>query len=74
MDTVYSRTGENSGKNDQSGYEHHPITKPEGVIGDCLAPAHIASAFYSGHKYAREFDEPDRGDVPFKRERDTLET
>jgi len=42
-------------------------------IGDCLAPGIIASAVYSGHKYAREFDEPDLGDVPFKRERDILE-
>jgi len=38
-------------------------------IGDCLAPGLIASAVYSGHRYAREFDEPHPGDVPFKRER-----
>ena len=37
-------------------------------IGDCLAPGIIASAVYSGHKFAREFDEPDPEDVPFKRE------
>jgi dimethylamine/trimethylamine dehydrogenase len=41
-------------------------------IGDCLAPGIIASAVFSGHKYAREFDEPDLGDVPFKREGDVL--
>jgi dimethylamine/trimethylamine dehydrogenase len=41
-------------------------------IGDCLAPGTIASAVFSGHKYAREFDEPDPGDVPFKRERNVL--
>ena len=34
-------------------------------IGDCLAPGIIASAVYSGHKFAREFDEPDRGIVAF---------
>jgi len=38
-------------------------------IGDCLAPGIIASAVFSGHRFAREFDEPDPGDVPFKRER-----
>ena len=41
-------------------------------IGDCLAPGTIASVVFSGHKFAREFDEPDRGDVPFKRERNVL--
>jgi len=37
-------------------------------IGDCLAPASIAHAVYAGHLYAREFDEPKRDGVPFKRE------
>ena len=41
-------------------------------IGDCLAPGTIVSAVFSGHKFAREFDEPDLGDVPFKRERNVL--
>ncbi len=41
-------------------------------IGDCLAPGTIASAVFSGHKFAREFDEPDPGDVPFKREVNVL--
>ncbi|MGE0240655.1 MAG: FAD-dependent oxidoreductase [Parvibaculaceae bacterium] len=27
-------------------------------IGDCLSPSHIADAVYSGHRFAREFDEP----------------
>jgi dimethylamine/trimethylamine dehydrogenase len=36
-------------------------------IGDCLAPATIAHAVYSGHRYAREMDaKPD--EVPFRRE------
>ena len=38
-------------------------------IGDCLAPATIAAAVYSGHKFAREFGELVDLDVPpFKRE------
>ena len=42
-------------------------------IGDCLAPATIAAAVYSGHRYAREMDDPgsrDPGsrDVGFRRE------
>jgi len=41
-------------------------------IGDCLAPGTLASAVYSGHRYARELDEPDVGDVPFRRERVTV--
>jgi dimethylamine/trimethylamine dehydrogenase len=41
-------------------------------IGDCLAPGTIASSVYSGHKFAREFDEPKPADVPFKRERNVL--
>ena len=37
-------------------------------IGDCLAPGTIAAAIYSGHRYAREFDEPAASGVPFRRE------
>ncbi|MGO1120712.1 oxidoreductase [Rhodovibrionaceae bacterium A322] len=38
-------------------------------IGDCYAPGTIAAAVYSGHRYARELDEPDTGEVvPFRRE------
>ncbi len=37
-------------------------------IGDCLAPATIAAAVYSGHRYAREAGiSPDEG-VPFRRQ------
>ena len=38
-------------------------------IGDCLAPSTIARAVHSGHKFAREFDEPTPGTVSFKREK-----
>ena len=39
------------------------------VIGDAEAPGPIAWAVYSGHRYARELDEPGRGDeLPFRRE------
>lgn len=38
-------------------------------IGDCDAPAIIASAVYAGHKYAREFDVPDADAYSIKRDR-----
>ena len=39
------------------------------LIGDAAAPGPIAWATYAGHRYARELDEPDRGDaLPFRRE------
>jgi dimethylamine/trimethylamine dehydrogenase len=38
-------------------------------IGDCLAPGTIATAVYSGHKYARELDAVVLDPVPFRRER-----
>jgi dimethylamine/trimethylamine dehydrogenase len=41
-------------------------------IGDCLAPGTIASSVFSGHKFARDFDEPELRDVPFKREINVL--
>ena len=37
-------------------------------VGDCLAPGTIAAAVYSGHRYARELDEPIQDGVPFRRE------
>lgn len=37
-------------------------------IGDCHAPATIAAAVYAGHRYARECDEPESGEIPFRRE------
>ena len=38
-------------------------------IGDCLAPGTIATAVYSGHRYAREMDAVVPVGVPFLRER-----
>jgi dimethylamine/trimethylamine dehydrogenase len=38
-------------------------------IGDCLAPGTIATAVYSGHRFAREMDEQVTDGVPFLRER-----
>ncbi len=37
-------------------------------IGDCLAPGTIAAAVYSGHRFARELDQPAPDGVPFRRE------
>ncbi len=37
-------------------------------IGDCLAPGTIATAVYSGHRYAREMDTEVPIGVPFRRE------
>jgi dimethylamine/trimethylamine dehydrogenase len=37
-------------------------------IGDCLAPGTIATAVYSGHRYARELDTEVLVPVPFIRE------
>ena len=41
-------------------------------VGDCMAPGTIAAAVFEGHRYARELDEPNPADVPFKRERIAL--
>jgi dimethylamine/trimethylamine dehydrogenase len=39
------------------------------VFGDAEAAGPIAWATYAGHRYARELDEPDRGDaLSFRRE------
>jgi dimethylamine/trimethylamine dehydrogenase len=35
-------------------------------IGDCLGPSTVANAVFSGHRYARELDNPIEGDVPFR--------
>jgi dimethylamine/trimethylamine dehydrogenase len=40
-------------------------------IGDCLAPGTIATAVYSGHRYAREMDEPESR-ASFRREHATV--
>ena len=37
-------------------------------IGDCYSPGAIVHAVYSGHRYARELDEPPSDDLPFKTE------
>ncbi len=37
-------------------------------IGDCVAPALIATAVFSGHEYARNFEEPSPNGLPFLRE------
>jgi dimethylamine/trimethylamine dehydrogenase len=37
-------------------------------VGDCLAPGTIATAVYSGHRYARQMDAPVPVGVPFRRE------
>jgi dimethylamine/trimethylamine dehydrogenase len=37
-------------------------------IGDCWAPSTIAAAVYAGHRYAREFDQPQSDEVAFRRE------
>jgi dimethylamine/trimethylamine dehydrogenase len=43
--------------------------KTVSLIGDAAAPGPIAWATYAGHRYARELDEPDRGDaLSFRRE------
>jgi dimethylamine/trimethylamine dehydrogenase len=39
------------------------------AIGDALAPGLIVDAVYAGHRFAREFQAPDPGDVRFRRER-----
>ncbi len=41
-------------------------------IGDCLGPATIAAAVYSGHSYARALGDTTLAQVPFKRELPTL--
>ncbi len=48
-------------------------TKPPGVtsIGDCLVPSSIADAVFSGHRFAREFEQPILN-RPVRRERPPL--
>jgi dimethylamine/trimethylamine dehydrogenase len=38
-------------------------------VGDCSAPGSIATAVFAGHRYAREMDATDVGEVPFLRDR-----
>ena len=42
-------------------------------VGDSLAPGSIAAAVHSGHGFAQDLDEPDPGDLSFKREKLVLE-
>lgn len=49
-----------------------PIDTHTTRIGDCLVPSSIADAVYSGHKFAREFDE-DPKTLICKRERAILQ-
>jgi len=69
---VTARTGNDELWRDLAARE--PDWQPAGIksvriIGDAQSPAPIAWATYAGHRYARELDEPDRGDeVPFRRE------
>ena len=51
----------------KSGAEGSPKTIRR--IGDCEAPAIIAAAVYSGHKYARHLDETVDADNPLKHDR-----
>jgi len=37
-------------------------------IGDCFGPGMIAHAVYSGHRFAREFEEPASEDLGFRTE------
>jgi dimethylamine/trimethylamine dehydrogenase len=38
-------------------------------VGECSAPGSIATAVFAGHRYAREMDAEEAGDVPFLRDR-----
>ena len=51
----------------KGGAEGAPITLTR--IGDCLAPAIIASAVYGGHRYARELDTNLDADNPLRHDR-----
>jgi dimethylamine/trimethylamine dehydrogenase len=52
---------------DPKGLTHAGI-KTVGRVGDCLAPGMIAHAVYSGHRYAREFEEPRPENLSFRTE------
>lgn len=43
------------------------------LIGDCWAPGIIAEAVHSGHRYARELDAADPGDLPYRVEHTVLD-
>ncbi len=50
------------------GLKGSPGFKSVRVIGDAHAPSTIAAAVYAGHEYARSLDEPQPGEVPFRRQ------
>ena len=66
----------------EDGVYHDLIGEPDALaaagiesvtrIGDCHAPATIAAAVHSGHRFARELDAPTPGHVPFRRERTAI--
>lgn len=62
QDDLYHELMENPDALSQAGIKS--VTR----IGDCLAPGTIAAAVYGGHRYARELDEPESDEVPFRRE------
>ena len=59
---LYMQLSEDQAKLDTAGI------KSVSQIGDNLAPGTIAAAVWSGHRYARELDEPQTATVPFRRE------
>ena len=61
-DSLYQELAANPSLLEESGVKS--VTR----IGDCLAPGTIAAAVYSGHRYARELDQPIEDTVPFRRE------
>ncbi|MDH5356910.1 MAG: NAD(P)/FAD-dependent oxidoreductase, partial [Gammaproteobacteria bacterium] len=61
-DELYQQLIDNQPALDKAGIKS--ITQ----IGDNLSPGTIAAAVWSGHRYARELDEPKSNAVPFKRE------
>jgi dimethylamine/trimethylamine dehydrogenase len=49
--------------------EGNPLPFTLSRIGDCEAPAIIASAVYAGHRYAEELERESDADGPFKHNR-----
>ena len=67
--TITSRT-----PNDSLYHEIGKLAPDKSIsrIGDCDAPSIIAAAVFSGHRYARELDEPVDSDNPLKYDRVTI--
>lgn len=64
--TLYQELTENQAALDKAGI------KSVQEIGDQYSPGTIAAAVWSGHRYARELDEPITVGVPFRRELPSL--